>query len=218
MATRIYFAIMGVTQKDHVGINELGQKVLDTIFVHADVYADVPITQAILKSKVDVSVAAQAHVKKGGTAAKIARDTASKDLHDTLENLILPYVNGLWKGNQQNLVLSGFSVSKDPAPVDPPAIPVIKKIVDGTEPGTVKIILEKSTGPLNKKKQSLMYFVYQTKNPLDETTLQLVLTTSNSHQLIVQNVQKDVPVYYCVSARYRKMGSELSGKVKHTLN
>ena len=146
------------------------------------------------------------------------RNNRLKDLHVMLNQELLTYVNGLWKGNKENLEKSGFPVSKKPEPHGTPETPVIKKIVKGPDSGSVKIILEPRSGSETQKKEKLIYFVYKGTDPVDHTADELMLTTSNSRALTIQGVQRGVDFFYTLYAHNGKNGSELAGKVKYMLN
>jgi hypothetical protein len=218
MSKKIVLAVMHCTKKQFFKVIELAFSVIEKMYSHATEYPNPPEPEAILQKAADDAAAAQALVKDGGKLERANRDVAIGALFDLLETKFLPYVNGLYRNKEQMLLLSGFEVSRDPVAVGVPPTPVINRIEKGTEPGSVKIILEKSTGPLNERKVSLMYFVYQTDDPLDETKLKLVLMTSNSRKLIITDVPRGVDMYYCVSAYHGKNGTELCGKIKYMLN
>jgi hypothetical protein len=218
MSTKIFFAIMGCTRTMHTQVIELGTSVHTTMYANPTVYLATPMSGTDLKLLLDAAIDAQGAVKTGGIQATIKRDAKVGAMYDALGNKFLPYVNGLWKGNQQNLSLSGFPVSKEPEPIGAPNTPLIKRIEKGVEPGTVKILLEKRTGTASQRKCSLIYSVFMTDDPIDETKLKLMLVTSNSHELIIHDVPRGVDQYYCVSARHRKIGTQLCSKVRFMLN
>jgi hypothetical protein len=218
MSTRKVVAVMNCTKKQFIKVIKLAFKVLEMMFAHAAEYPNPPETQAILQKKADDAATAHSLVKKGGQVEKINRDKLISELFDTLELKFLHYVNGLYTDKPDKLVLSGFELSKEPTPVGMQPAPVIKRIERGPLPASIKIVLEKMSGPLNEKNYRFMYFVYMSSDDKDDTNLQLVLTTSNSRELIVTNVTRGVDMYYCVRVYHGKHGSELSGKVKYMLN
>jgi hypothetical protein len=209
---------MGCSQDDYEAINELGTRVYDTLYANPLIYPNPPKTNVQLKTVLDLSIDAQSNVKGGGKQATTRRNNRSKVLHDMLEQEILTYVNGLWRGNKENLELSGFPVSKEPEPHGVPETPVIKRIEKGPVPGSVKIILEPRSGSDIQKKERLMYFVYKGTDPINSTTDEQVLTTSNSKAIIITGVQRAVDYFYTLFAHNGKNGSELATKVRFMLN
>jgi hypothetical protein len=217
MARKRFCAIMGCSKRDYQDINELGVRVCEIMYANPEIYSHPPLTDLQLRAKVDLCLDAQANVEGGSIKDTVNRNVKLADLHETLKYDFLIYVNGLWMGNEKNLVLSGFPLCKEPTPHGVPETPVIKRIVNGAEPGTVKIMLEKRTGPQNERRDSLLYTVYMSKDLTDDSTLIRVLTTSNSRALIVRDVPKESVIYYCVSAHRGSVESKLSAKVKYML-
>jgi hypothetical protein len=217
MATRIFFAIMGCTFRMYTKIIELALSVYDLLYANPLIYPTPPLTNVQLKVLIDAAVEAVAKAVGGGRLAIIDRNDKVKLLFYALINQLLPYVNGLWRGNQPNLALSGFPLSKEPEPIGAPLVPVIKRVEKGTGPNTVKIVLEKRTGSVSQRKARLIYFVFKCSDA-EGTNLQLVYTTSSAHDLIVQNVPRGDDSYYTVSARHGKNGTELATKVRFLMH
>jgi hypothetical protein len=217
MALRIVFAIMGCTSKMFNQIVELAIRVYETLFANPLIYPNPPLTDVQLKALNDAAVEAVAMAEGGGTQARLERDVKIKALYSALVNQLLPYVNGSWRGNALNLGLSGFPLSKEPSPVGAPEAAVIKRIVKGIEPGTVKVILEKRSGTEQQKKAAVTYYVFVSDDEAG-TNLRLVHTTSSSHDLIVRGIEFGQLLFYAVSIRHRKIGTQLSAKVKFLMH
>ena len=214
MATKISVAVMHCTKKEPERVIDRGLSVSETMYVNPTEYATPPETKVNLDSKITAAANAQALVKDGGKFEKANRDTLVAELFALLENTLLPYVNGLYKGDRSKLMLSGFPVSDDPAPHSVPAAPVIKSIEKGPEPHSAKIILAKTTSPLSTKRERLTYFVWMGLGE-EEAELKNVLTVTNRHKLIITGLTRGKEYVFTVSCRNAAGGGELATKVRY---
>jgi len=205
---------MHCTKKEPERVIDRGLSVSETMYANPTEYATPPETKVNLDAKITAAANAQALVKDGGKFEKANRDTLVAELFALLENTLLPYVNGLYKGDRSKLMLSGFPVCDDPAPHPVPAAPVIKSIEKGPEPHSAKIYLAKTTGPLNKKRERLNYYVWMSDDG-DEEHIRIVLTVTSQRKLIVTGLNRGKEYIFTVSCSNAAGGGELATKVRY---
>ena len=215
MGTRVAKAKIGCTVKQSEKVNEVGINVLALMYENTAEYATPPRTKPVFTVIVDEAVGAQAGAKNRGKLEIATRDSKVGTLYSVLEDEYVPYVNGLYKGDRVNLLLSGLPVSSDSSPIGLPVIPKIDRIEDGNDPHTAKIYLTRSKGAAKKKKGNITYNVYLSSDPaMAASSFKLVLTVTNMNKLVVVGLTRASEVALAVSCRNSAGSTDMSAPVK----
>jgi len=191
-------AYLGCDINKPQSVIDRGVKVDEGIFGHSLIYVTPTVVKVDYEAQLLRAQTKQGLVKNGSVQDTIDRDVEVKGLYGMLDNKLLPYTNGLFKGNKQNLAISGFPVWDHNTPHGVQEAPLIKKIVAGPVANSVKIMLAKTTSPLLMKKEKLLYFVY-VSDSADGPEIKLIFKGTNSRKLIVLNVQMGIYLWYSVT-------------------
>jgi hypothetical protein len=203
MSHRKCKAIMGCTVQQPAKVISRGRQVLVELYSRPDLYANPTVLQAVLEAQLEKAVSAQAATRGGGVIETSKRDSEVEKLFELLKKKLLTWVNGLYEGEREKLMASGFGVSKDPTPKDIPGQPHIKYITDANTGNTfgAKIVLVKKTNPIDEKKEVYTYVVQISKERDNESSYVTVLMTQNQYKLIIPNLERGVEVFFRVARR-----------------
>jgi len=203
MSHRKCRAIMGCTVQQPEKVISRGRMVLADLYSRPDLYANPTVFKADLEAQLEKASSAQAATRGGGVSETATRDSEVEKLFELLKKRLLTWVNGLYEGEREKLMASGFGVSKDPSPKEIPSQPNIKYITDANTGNTfcAKIVLVKKTNPLDEKKEVYTYIVQMSKERDNESSYVTVLMTQNQYKLIVPNLERGVEVFFRVARR-----------------
>jgi hypothetical protein len=213
MVQRILRAVMRCTVRMIKRLLERGNGVL-IMYDNPVEYPMPPVVKADLEDRLGKLANAQGQVREGGTHMKAIRDALAAEVFDMLQKN-LHYTNILHEGDEVNLTLSGFPLSKNYERHGIPEQRVIKKIIKGDEPSSAKIILAKTTGPQNEKKERLNYYLWMSEAGVNEDQMRIILITQNQFKLIALNLVYRKEYIFAVSCSNAAGGAELSTKVKY---
>ncbi len=132
---------------------------------------------------------AMTNATAGGPQAKAIKNQLLKEVKDAMRKLAM-YVNVTSNGNVVMLTSSGFTVAKDPAPVEV-AIPVITAIFQGKNPGEMGVRI-KSEGSKN--------FMYQWAADTGEGELVWEKLPSIKKNFLFKDLKQGVKYQFCVVA------------------
>jgi len=211
---QIIKAVAHLKRTQYALINELGDRIiLKGIYFNVLIYGTPTVSLADFTAQLKSAVDAVALGEKGIDLAN--RDLQSELLFKMIKKL-LNYVNGLYEGDEVNLLKSGFDVNFPSAPHGVAPEPVIKSIVKGTDPHTIKVNLAKFTGPSNVKVEKRTYFV---RIYSDESTESFKpgCSSTNSRKLILTNVPFLNALFYTVIIQNTAGFSVESARRKFTL-
>lgn len=204
-------AVMHCKKTELKKVVSLGQKVYnDGVYKNTGAYANPNPDDATFKGQVKDAVETVAAATGGGVDETALARKMVGILFDTMKNVSLPYVNGLYLNDEANLLLSGYDVNDVPVVHGIPDPVVIKRIVDGPLTHSAKIFIDK---PANAKKQRLTYTVFMSYDDV-EANYKPVLSVTNMTKLIVPNLTRGKEVWFYVIAGNAAGGSETVSGVK----
>ena len=134
-----------------------------------------------------------AEVDNGNLMKKELRDEASVALYDLLQDEAV-YVNFVGNGDRGILALSAYSISDPPNPRPIPEQVVIKRIEDSLQSNTAKIYID------HMSQTHLTFEVQETLTPDIIDSWKVVLSTSNSHELLISRRILGQKVWYRINA------------------
>lgn len=180
-------------------------------------FSNPPVTKVNYKDKLSKAQVAQANTAGGGLEETTIRDDKVKILFDALMDELLPCVNGLYKGNKEKLLLSGFGVSLQPIKHDVPKTPVIDSIKQGKQTGSCKINLTKTTNPLQLRKEKLTYFIWLI-DPEDVDKKTFLKSCTSRFKLELSDLERGKELLIAVSVQNAAGMSSLSNIVSYFPN
>ena len=195
---RIFTAVMHCTTKQIDKLIVLGNKVISGLSANAATFPLPNPAVALLTTEVS-SLETLAGLAKGNTQKKQARDQQAAKVFGMLKTET-NYVNGIAKGDRAVILLSGFDASNEPTPQHIPDAPVIKRIENGSSPHSAKILLAKTSSPLNTEKIRLTFIVQMTEDDSMEENWKIVLQTQNSKKLIFINLARGKEIFFRIAA------------------
>ena len=134
--------VMHCTVREVIQVNTLaGRLITQGVYFNTTVFLTPPVVLLVFEAANDKLTALIAQAK-GNSTAKKDRDAQALLVFNYLEELLL-YVKQLAKGDITIIDKSGFDANAQPVPTVVPDMPVIKKVIEGKEVGTYKIILVK---------------------------------------------------------------------------
>jgi hypothetical protein len=216
MATRVCIAVMNLAYTDFDGINKAAENMLNGLYVENVLYPNPKVAKIDFEAKYQESLTATADAQDGGKKAINTRKVRSSELYDMMMDQNIPYINGLYKGDREKLLKSGAQVSDEPVPHGLMEPLVIKYIMKGPVPNSVKLILEPMAGDKKLKKGKLTFTVYVYPTA-ESTTPRVGCVATSSRKLIVTGVDLMTPFYYGVTVLNAAGPNELSSKVKFVL-
>jgi hypothetical protein len=214
MTLKVALAVMHCLKTQPQKVIDLAIKLLAYLYVNILEYATPPISKVNFEKQKNAASDAQGKVKDGSVTDTSKRDDEVETLHDMMKLQILPYVNGLYRGDRSNLLLSGYDVADESMPHPVPDAPIIKSIVRGKLPHSAKINLEKTKNPLGKKREKLTYFVLRADADGPDENFKLVLTTTSMFKLVVTHLTPDKLNVFKVYVSNATGSSENCGSVK----
>lgn len=115
-----------------------------------------------------------------------------------------------------NLEKSGAKISAERSKVPPPDQPIISKIVNGPESGSIKIYLVRGKKSADKKRSKKQYFIFMFEKEDDVKGVE-VGKSWDSRYLYGYDIPFSVYRYFGVRAENSGGSSLLSSKVKYYL-
>jgi hypothetical protein len=209
-------AILDLLATDCDGNLKQGNVFLTKLYQETVLYPTPTVTLTIFKGYVQDSADAITAAEKGGDVEIATRTQTTLTLHNAMSDKLIPYINSMWKGNRVNLEKSGAKISAVPSKVPPPDQPVIKKIVAGTEEGSVKIFLVRGIKSTDKKRSKKQYRIIMFENENDVKGVE-VGSSWDSRKLYAYGVPYSVYRYFGVRAENSGGSSLLSIKGKYFL-
>ncbi len=200
---------MGCSVDEPKKVTGYGRCMISGVYVFTDLYVDTPYTLAEFTAKVVRAEIAESKTDGGGKAETIERDLAVADLFSAIEYDMIPYGNGLFRGNETNLRKGGFTISSEPAAQDVPDTLVIKEVVKGVTEGTYRVKLRKAEIASQGKNNNLTYYIYSI-DPANPNNKTLILIATNRFKLILTTLVYGTAVKLAISARNRRGFSVLS--------
>ena len=213
MVKRILRAVMRCVKKQFAKLLERGNGVL-IMYDNPTVYPAPPVAKADLEDRLLKLAVILGQVKEGGIHMKALRNSMATEVFDMLEKN-LHYANILYKGDEVNLTLSGFPLSKDSERQDIPEQRAIRKVEKGAVPDSAKIYLAKTSSPLNEKRYKFIYYLWMSEAGENEEQMKIILTTTSQFKLVVQNLVYGREYIFAVSCSNSTGGCDLSGKVRY---
>lgn len=201
MTEKIAVAIMGCSQKENQKIINLGSKVKINFYGNVAIYPAPPVTEEAFSAQLLLASDAQSLVSKGSVIDTADRDTQVGKLWVMLYDNILFYVNNLFRGNRQNLLLAGYDVSYEMIPHPIPAAPLIDRIVNGNVIHSAKIYLTKASGLVNGKSERLTYCVWVQKIGVLNAVYENLVTTTSRFKLVVPGLTRGQDHNIYITAR-----------------
>jgi len=196
MATKIFTAIIGDVKPDEYKKVVALSTAVRTAMVKPDailIYTVPNPTLASLLAQEALINASEAKVLAGDHSYIATRDGQSVTLYGLLKQEA-NYVNVTAPGDEGKLKLSGFPVSKEPAPKEIPGQVIIKRAVDGPNPNSIKFFIE------SLKQSGLVYKIQTSKTPDIESSWVTVTTVKSMRKLIVPGLTLNVLNYYRIGA------------------
>ncbi|MBP7496174.1 MAG: hypothetical protein KA792_00720 [Bacteroidales bacterium] len=187
------YVVMKVKITDYKAILNLARTVVVAMTDNSLIYTDPAPALATLSAKIDLLQEIVNKVNQGFKNWIGERNETAAELYLLLQQEII-YVNKIGNGDIGILQLSGFSIvdPANPKPVPPQVI--IKRIEQVNRADTVKIIIEK----INQT--PAIFNIQTTLTPNDESSWKLILSTHNSHKLLISNIVPDLKYWYRVAA------------------
>ena len=152
---------------------------------------------------------------EGNSNKILERDAQSAVVHALMAKN-LPYVNKIADHNITIINLSGYDSNVIPSSHPVAEKAVIKNIIKGTQPHTVKIMIEKIGGEEIHKKERRTYIVYVFADMTTEVS-EIGCTVTDSRKMIVENVPYLTAKYYAVVIMNAAGKNEMSARRKFTL-
>jgi len=210
-------AALNLKRTDYDGVNNQAGRIEKGMYGRPDLYVTPPITNGDFSTMYKTSILSTSAAKTGGPTAKTTRNIDNGVLYDAMEDQLIPYINGLYTDNKENIEAAGVDAVDETEPQGVPEKVGVKEVVKGTDPHTVKVVPTRLGGS-KKLKRSIKYFtVYVYDDPNLETPVSKVQFT-NSRKLIITNVVFAKAFWYALQASNASGDSELSGRTKFTLN
>jgi hypothetical protein len=179
---------------------DTGQKVKEGLYEHDTEYPIPQIDKVQFEKDLEEAVKWQGLVKGGSDLMYDKRNTAILVLYNDLDINCL-YVNRLYKGNKEKLLLSGYDVYDESFPVGLPPVPVIGRVVSGETPHSVKFYITNPAGTPGKRRPGVTIIIQMAEDPGDEKNFDTVLQSTNQFKLIVDGLSRGREVFFRVRAK-----------------
>jgi hypothetical protein len=186
----------------------------DGMYTHLTLFTDIP--EDVDTFTADVNKLANLDAEaKGNTQKKDERDEFSFTVYKRIRNNYL-YIKPICIGSIDKINQSGFPPNNAAAPHTLAPKAVIKEIVKGPDPHTVKVKLMRTKGGTKGKKEARTYIV-QVRDTNDTETFKIGAMTTNSTKLIVKDVTFSKVQWYSVVILNTAGSNEGSSSLKFTL-
>jgi hypothetical protein len=209
MAQRMAMAVLHCTKKQHEKVINLGNRLIDGLYVKILLFPDPLIPKADFKILLKAASESQTEADGGGIKDTGQRDEDVLTLFEAIKEL-RDYVNRLYKGNKVNILASGFDANIEPTPHSLPDVPIIKEIRIGPLPHSVKIILTKKRNSQILRQESLDYIVQMAIDPSMEENFDTVLITRNQYHLIIDKLTRGKEIFIRIAAKNSRGQSDWS--------
>jgi len=191
--------VLHCTRKQPKAVIKLGKKLINYLFVKVLIFVTPPVTLVAFQAQLTKASDAQDAMDDPKTADVIVRDEEVKKLFFMIYKLLF-YVNSLYLDEPVNLSASGFDLNKTPSAHGIPMAQGISEVVEGDQPNTAHIILEKIEGETALDKAAQTYLLQMATGSDDEEKFITILSTKDSRKLIAENVKGGVEVFFRVAA------------------
>jgi hypothetical protein len=209
MAQRMALAVLHCTKKQPEKVINLGNRLLDGLYVKILLFPDPPIAKADFKILLKAASESQTEADGGGIKDTGQRDQDVLALFEVIKEL-RDYVNRLYKGNKVNILDSGFDANTEPSPHSLPDVPIIKEIRIGPLPHSVKIILSKKRNSQILRHESLDYIVQMAIDPGMDENFDTVLITRNQYHLIIDKLTRGKEIFIRIATKNSRGQSDWS--------
>jgi len=199
MSDILTMAVLHCTRHQPVVVIKLGKRLINYLFAKILIFATPIVTQVAFEAQLKKASDAQDAMDDPKTADVIVRDEEVKKLF-FLINKLLFYVNSLYLDDAVNLSASGFDLNKTPTAHGSPMTQIISDVVEGDEPFTAHIILEKVVGETALDKVAQSYLLQMAIGSDEEEKFITILATNDSQKLIAKNIKGGVEVFFRVAA------------------
>ena len=215
MATRPNEPVMHCTAKEPVQVQTLAGRVLnDGMYANTALFPDPPVAKADFETATDKLTLLNGQAKGDSKATK-NRDAQSLLLYNYLGQNRL-YVKMIAKGDVTTILASGFDLNDQPVKLVAPDMPVIKKVLEGKDAGTYKVLItRRNLKLLLAKKNSnpnkgARYTVQTSATPTTESSWTTVLENEASNKLLISGLVSGTRIYIRVFASNRAGSSPVS--------
>jgi hypothetical protein len=210
----IIMAVLHMRKTDYDGIVNLAKRILlEGLYIDLTLYATPIVAKTEFEAQLQLTSDAVALAEKGGDKAQ--RTKQIKALYKMLRKLV-NYVNGLYEGDEVSLKKSGFDINMVPSKHGFIDQLVIKRIVKGNLPHTVKISIEPMTGDEKNKTGSKNFIVRIYADMTTEECL-TIAAGSDSRNIIIENIPFLVAKYYSISVKNSAGENMSSARIKFIL-
>lgn len=196
-------AVMHCTVKQIHKLINTTNKVIGGLGKNVAIYATPNPVPAVLTSNVNLLITDQGFVNNGGSEAKAKRDAQALVVYNLLTSE-LAYVNSIAVGDKDKILLSGFDVNNQPYPGEVPAKVVISSIVIGPTDHSVKININTTNTSAQPTSASRTLLVEMTNDPSKEENWDDVLHTTDSRNIIIEDLVRGTEYFFRISAENNK--------------
>lgn len=192
MKTIYYYVVTAIKSPELASaVSKLCKRIIKGLSDNEDDFPDQPAIVASFKSKTNV-LDEKIALAKGNSLIKTERDALSRELYFDIRSII-PYVDGISKGNKTMVEKSGFSASKEAEKAPAPAAVEVKRVANGNQNNSAKIYIKAD-------KYAKFYIVEMRITNNANSKWEKVLTTSDSRALIITGLERGVEVSFRVAA------------------
>ena len=196
--------VMHCTVKEVVQLATLAERVITQgVYFNTTIFLTPTVSLLVFQPAYDKLDALIAQAK-GNSTATGDRDAQALVVFNYLQELLL-YVKQLAKGDVTIINKSGFDLNSQPVPAVAPDMPVIKKVLEGKQAGTYKILLVKKKAKVLLAKKAGKtrgdrHLVETTLTPTVESSWVTQLKNVASNKLIITNLPLLTKTYIRVTA------------------
>jgi len=203
MKTKKYNAVVHIrSYKEVNAVHDTAVKVFTSMSANADVFPNPNPTLPELETESNTLNSLISDALTGNYQKTQARNDQSLKVLNML-HAEASYVSLLANNDRNMILLSGFESSSDPSPHAIPDRVIINKITDGATNHSAKIMI----APIG---DTAMFTVQIYKATDPQKTFTTILQTSNSKNLILENLEKGVEIFLRISARNARGESQWS--------
>ena len=211
--TNYFYAVMHCSPLQPKKLLTLLNKVITNLTTNAVKFPSPTNAVATLQAEVTPFTTAIGNATGGSLEDTAARNKEAIKVHGLLQGN-LPYINGIAKGDKDTILLSGYDASNQAQPAAVPDAPVIKKVENGVEHGTCKMLLAKHTGYKGKR----TFFVEVSTSATDPNSFKLVLITGSSRKLVIPGLTRGQEIFIRLYSMNAKGKSHYSNVVSFIPN
>ena len=188
-----FIAVLHINSAKEVdNVHNLCTKVISSMAANATTFPNPNPTLAILTTENATLKTLIADALSGNHQKVQARNEQSQKVLNMLRNQA-NYVSMIANGDRAVILLSGFESGDEPSPHPIPDKVVIKRVEDGLEPHSAKIHIEPAGTDAS-------YIVQSQKSTEPKGSWKTVLQTSNSKNIILENLERGVDIFIRISA------------------